>query len=150
MLFRSLIMTSNIGSQYLLEGIDENGNIRPETQTMVMNELRAQFRPEFPNRLDEIIQFKPLTKENIGGIVDLLITELNQRLADREIGITVTEPAKAFIVEHGYDPVYGARPLKRYLQKNVETLVAKMILGDKLGVNQRIVLDVEQGELVTR
>lgn len=145
-----LIMTSNIGSQYLLEGIDERGDIKPEAQEFVMNELRVHFRPEFLNRLDETIMFKPLTKENIGGIVDLLIADLNKRLADREIEISVTDTAKAFIVEHGYDPVYGARPLKRYLQKNVETLVARMILGDKLGLNQRVVIDVEQGELTAR
>lgn len=145
-----LIMTSNIGSQYLLEGIDEHGDIKPEAQELVMNELRVHFRPEFLNRLDETILFKPLTKENIGGIVDLLIADLNKRLTDREIEISVTDAAKTFIVEHGYDPVYGARPLKRYLQKNVETLVARMILGDKLGLNQKVVIDVEQGELIAR
>ncbi|MDE7367529.1 MAG: ATP-dependent chaperone ClpB [Lachnospiraceae bacterium] len=145
-----LIMTSNIGSQYLLEGIDEMGNIKPDTQAFVMNELRAHFRPEFLNRLDETILFKPLTRENIGGIVDLLVADLNQRLADRELRISLTPEAKAFITEHGYDPVYGARPLKRYLQKNVETLVARMILGDQLGVNQEIVIDVEQGNLMAR
>ena len=145
-----LIMTSNIGSQYLLEGIDEMGNIKPDTQAFVMNELRAHFRPEFLNRLDETILFKPLTRENIGGIVDLLVADLNQRLADRELRISLTPEAKAFITEHGYDPIYGARPLKRYLQKNVETLVARMILGDQLGVNQEIVIDVEQGNLMAR
>ena len=145
-----LIMTSNIGSQYLLEGIDEQGNIKPEAQEMVMNELRAHFRPEFLNRLDETIMFKPLTKENIGGIVDLLITDLNKRLADREIEISVTDEAKAFIIDHGYDPIYGARPLKRYLQKNVETLVARLILSDKLGMNQKVTIDVENGELTAR
>lgn len=145
-----LIMTSNIGSQYLLEGIDENGNIKPEAQKAVMNELRGHFRPEFLNRLDETIMFKPLTKENIGGIVDLLITDLNKRLEDREIKIAVTETAKDYIIEHGYDPIYGARPLKRYLQKNVETLVAKLILSDRLGMNQQVTIDVEQGALVAR
>lgn len=145
-----LIMTSNIGSQYLLEGIDENGNIKPEAQEAVMNELRGHFRPEFLNRLDETIMFKPLTKENIGGIVDLLITDLNKRLEDREIKIAVTETAKDYIIEHGYDPIYGARPLKRYLQKNVETLVAKLILSDRLGMNQQVTVDVEQGALVAR
>ncbi len=145
-----LIMTSNIGSQYLLEGIDENGNIKPEAQEAVMNELRGHFRPEFLNRLDETIMFKPLTKENIGGIVDLLITDLNKRLEDREIKIAVTETAKDYIIEHGYDPIYGARPLKRYLQKNVETLVAKLILSDRLGMNQQVTIDVEQGTLVAR
>ena len=145
-----LIMTSNIGSQYLLEGIDENGDIKPEAQEMVMNELRAHFRPEFLNRLDETIMFKPLTKANIGGIVDLLIADLNKRLADREIEIAVTEQAKDYIIDHGYDPVYGARPLKRYLQKNVETLVAKMILSDKLGMNQRVTIDVDGDQLIAR
>ena len=145
-----LIMTSNIGSQYLLEGIDENGDIKPEAQEMVMNELRAHFRPEFLNRLDETIMFKPLTKANIGGIVDLLIADLNKRLADREIEIAVTEQAKDYIIDHGYDPVYGARPLKRYLQKNVETLVAKMILSDKLGMNQKVTIDVDGDQLIAR
>ncbi|MDD6330924.1 MAG: ATP-dependent chaperone ClpB [Clostridium sp.] len=145
-----LIMTSNIGSQYLLEGIDENGDIKPEAQEMVMNELRAHFRPEFLNRLDETIMFKPLTKADIGGIVDLLIADLNKRLADREIEIAVTERAKDYIIDHGYDPVYGARPLKRYLQKNVETLVAKMILSDKLGMNQKVTIDVDGDQLIAR
>ncbi len=145
-----LIMTSNIGSQYLLEGIDEKGNIQKETQELVMDELRAHFRPEFLNRLDETIMFKPLTKENIGGIVDLLIVDLNQRLADREIEITVTEDAKSLIIRQGYDAVYGARPLKRYLQKNVETLVARMILSDKLGLAQKVTIDVEDDTLVAR
>ena len=145
-----LIMTSNIGSQYLLEGINENGDIKPEAQEMVMNELRAHFRPEFLNRLDETIMFKPLTKANIGGIVDLLIADLNKRLADREIEIAVTEQAKDYIIDHGYDPVYGARPLKRYLQKNVETLVAKMILSDKLGMNQKVTIDVDGDQLIAR
>lgn len=145
-----LIMTSNIGSQYLLEGIDEAGNIKPDTQELVMNELRGHFRPEFLNRLDETILFKPLTRENIGGIVELLVADLNQRLADRELRISLTSEAKTFITEHGYDPVYGARPLKRYLQKNVETLVARMILGDQLGINQEVVIDVAQGALIAR
>lgn len=145
-----LIMTSNIGSQYLLEGIDAAGNIKTETQELVLNELRAHFRPEFLNRLDETILFKPLTRENIGGIVDLLVADLNQRLTDRELRISLTPEAKAFITEHGYDPVYGARPLKRYLQKNVETLVARLILGDQLGVNQEVIIDVEQGSLTAR
>lgn len=145
-----LIMTSNIGSQYLLEGIDGGGKIKPETQELVMNELRAHFRPEFLNRLDETILFKPLTRENIGGIVELLMEDLNQRLAEREIRISLTQAAREFIVEQGYDPIYGARPLKRYLQKNVETLVARMILGDQLGVNQRVTIDVEQNRLTAR
>ena len=123
-----LIMTSNIGSGYLLDGIDEDGNIRPENEEMVMQELQGHFRPEFLNRLDEIIMFKPLTRDNIGGIINLLLDDVNKRLDEREIKITLTDEAKAFIVENGYDPVYGARPLKRYLQKHVETLAAKLML----------------------
>ena len=142
-----LIMTSNIGSSYLLDGIQEDGSIRPENVEMVHNDLRAHFRPEFLNRLDEMIMFKPLTKENIGGIVELLIDELNRRLADQEISIRLTPTAKDFVIEGGYDPVYGARPLKRYLQKNVETLAAKMILGGKVHTEDTIVLDVANGEL---
>ena len=141
-----LIMTSNIGSQYLLEGIDENGNIRPEAEAMVMNDLKAHFRPEFLNRLDETILFKPLTKENIGGIVDLLIEDLNRRLADKELSLELTDSAKRFVVDHGYDPVYGARPLKRYLQKYVETLAARLILEDKVHVGGRIVVDTSEDE----
>ena len=139
-----IIMTSNIGSQYLLDGIDENGSIRPEAESMAMNDLRAHFRPEFLNRLDEIILFKPLTRDNIGNIVDLLMKELNKRLADRELSVELTETAKAFVVEHGYDPVYGARPLKRYLQKHVETLAAKIILGDQVRAGSTIVIDVSE------
>ena len=142
-----LIMTSNIGSSYLLDGIEEDGSIKPEAAEMVQNDLRGHFRPEFLNRLDEIIMFKPLTKDNIGGIVDLLMAELNSRLADQEIHIRLTDAAKSYIVEGGYDPVYGARPLKRYLQKYVETLAAKMILGGKVGQEDTIVLDVTDGEL---
>ena len=142
-----LIMTSNIGSSYLLDGIQEDGSIRPESAQMVQNDLRAHFRPEFLNRLDEIIMFKPLTKENIGGIVDLLVAELNRRLEDQQISIRLTPAAKDYVIEGGYDPVYGARPLKRYLQKYVETLAAKMILGGKVQTQDTIVLDVEKGEL---
>ena len=142
-----LIMTSNIGSSYLLDGIQEDGSIRPENVEMVHNDLRAHFRPEFLNRLDEMIMFKPLTKENIGGIVELLIDELNRRLEDQEISIRLTPAAKDFVIEGGYDQVYGARPLKRYLQKNVETLAAKMILGGKVHTEDTIVLDVANGEL---
>ena len=141
-----IIMTSNIGSQYLLDGIDENGSIRPEAESMAMNDLRAHFRPEFLNRLDEIILFKPLTRDNIGNIVDLLMKELNKRLADRELSVELTETAKAFVVEHGYDPVYGARPLKRYLQKHVETLAAKIILGDQVRAGNTIVIDVSEDD----
>ena len=139
-----LIMTSNIGSQYLLEGIDHDGNIKPEAEALVMNDLRAHFRPELLNRLDETILFKPLTKENIGGIVDLLIADVNKRLADREIKIELTDEAKNFVTERGYDPVYGARPLKRYLQKNVETLAARLILNDGVRAGNTIVIDVSE------
>ena len=139
-----IILTSNIGSQYLLDGIDENGNIRPEAQQMVMEDLRAHFRPEFLNRLDETVMFKPLTKDNIGGIIQLLMKELNGRLADREISVRLADAARDFVVEHGYDPVYGARPLKRYLQKHVETLAARMILGEQLRAGDTIVIDVRE------
>ena len=133
-----LIMTSNLGSDYLLEGIDENGAIRPEAEEMVMGDLRGHFRPEFLNRLDEIILFKPLTKGNISGIMDILIKEIDNRLADKQIDITLSEEARQFIIDEAYDPVYGARPLKRYLQKTVETLAAKMILGDKVKMGDTI------------
>ncbi len=143
-----LIMTSNIGSQYLLEGIDENGQIRPEAEQMVMNDLRSHFRPEFLNRLDEMILFKPLTKDNIAGIVRLQMDDINKRLADKEIRIELTDAAKAYITEQGYDPVYGARPLKRYLQKHVETLAAREILSGEVGVGNTIVIDAD-GEGLT-
>ncbi len=142
-----LIMTSNIGSAHLLEGIDENGNIRPENEELVMNELKAHFRPEFLNRLDEIIMFRPLTKENITGIVDLLVKDVNKRLADRDLHIELTKDAKKHIVEGGYDPMYGARPLKRYLQKYVETLAAKLILEGNVGSGDTIIIDEKDGEL---
>ena len=142
-----LIMTSNIGSQYLLEGIDENGNITEAADNMAMNDLRAHFRPEFLNRLDEIIMFKPLTKDNIGGIIELLVEDVNKRLADRELSISLTDSARQFIVENGYDPVYGARPLKRYLQKNVETLAARLILADGVRAGDVIQIDLQDGKL---
>ena len=142
-----LIMTSNIGSAYLLDGIEENGSIRKDAQDKVMEQLRASFRPEFLNRLDEIIMFKPLTKENIGSIVDLMMKDLNKRLADQEITLTLDPSAKEYIIDGGYDPVYGARPLKRYLQKNVETLAAKLILSGKVGMEDEIVFTVKDGEL---
>ena len=145
-----LIMTSNIGSPYLLDGIDEAGNIRPEAEEMVMNDLRGHFRPEFLNRLDEIILFKPLTKDNIGKIVDIMVRELDQRLKDQELSLELTDAAKRQVIEEGYDPVYGARPLKRYLQKYVETLAARRILGGNLHEGDTIVLDVENGEFITR
>lgn len=142
-----LIMTSNIGSQYLLDGIDGNGSIRADAESLVMNDLRMHFRPEFLNRLDEVIMFKPLTKENIGGIIELLIADLNRRLADKEISIALTGSAEEFIVDNGYDPVYGARPLKRYLQKNVETLAARLILADEVRAGDTIRIDLEDGKL---
>ncbi len=141
-----IIMTSNIGSQYLLEGIDDEGNIRKEAEDMAMNDLRAHFRPEFLNRLDEIILFKPLTKGNIGNIISLLIADTNKRLAEREIQIELTDRAKEFVADHGYDPVYGARPLKRYLQKYVETLAAKIILKDMVKAGDAIVIDEDLDE----
>ncbi len=142
-----LIMTSNIGSSYLLEGIDAQGNISEESQKMVMEDLRAHFRPEFLNRLDETILFKPLTKVDIYHIIDLLVADVNKRLADREISIRLTEEAKNYVVEGGYDPTYGARPLKRYLQKNVETLAARLMLKGDVGAQDTVVLDVEDGTL---
>ena len=138
-----LIMTSNIGSSYLLDGIDENGDIRPESEEMVMKDLRSHFRPEFLNRLDEIILFKPLTKDNIGHIVDLLIADLNRRLADKELHLQLTDSAKAFVVENGYDPVYGARPLKRYLQKYVETMAARYILSGNVQAGSTMTVDCD-------
>ncbi|WP_418452250.1 ATP-dependent chaperone ClpB [Candidatus Ventrimonas sp.] len=142
-----LIMTSNIGSQYLLDGIDENGNIKPEAEAMVMQDLRAHFRPEFLNRLDETILFKPLTKDNISHIVDLMVADVNRRLEDRELKVELTDNAKTFVTDHGYDPAYGARPLRRYLQKNVETLAARIILEGNISEGQTIVIDTdEKGE----
>lgn len=145
-----LIMTSNIGSPYLLDGIDDQGNIKEENQELVMNDLRGHFRPEFLNRLDEIVMFKPLTRENIGGIVDLIINNLNERLADKELKISLTPAAKKYVADNGYDPVYGARPLKRYLQKNVETLAAKVILEGKVSLGDTIVFDVEGDKLLVK
>lgn len=139
-----IIMTSNIGSQYLLSGIDENGEIMGNAEAMVMNDLRSHFRPEFLNRLDEIILFKPLSKENITGIIDLLMMDLNKRLQDRELKIELTDSAKDIVVDQGYDPAYGARPLKRYLQKHVETLAAKIILGDEIKAGDLIVVDASE------
>ena len=145
-----IIMTSNIGSQELLDGIDENGMIKPGCEAEVMNELRSHFRPEFLNRLDEIILFKPLTRDNIGNIITLLMADLNKRLADRQIKVSLTDSAAAFITENGYDPVYGARPLKRYLQKNVETLAAKLILADEVREGDTILIDTDNGALTAR
>lgn len=146
-----IIMTSNLGSQYLLEGIDENtGEITHATNELVMTELRNSFRPEFLNRLDEIIMFKPLTKANIGGIVDLIMNELNDRLADRQLKVVLTPTAKQFVIDQGYDPVYGARPLRRYIQKNVETMAAKIILGGDIGEGATITIDSDGGKLIAK
>ncbi len=145
-----LIMTSNIGASYLLEGIDEKGNISEEAEKQVMNDLRAHFRPEFLNRLDEMILFKPLTRDNIGGIIKLIIADLNKRLADKELTVKLTPEAENLIVENAYDPVYGARPLKRYVQKYVETLAAKLILADETDEGDTILIDAANGELTAR
>ena len=143
-----IIMTSNIGSQYLLDGIDDSGEIKTDAREMVMNDLRSSFRPEFLNRLDEIILFKPLTKDNIGNIVDLTIDDLNRRIADQELSIKLTDAAKRYVIDNGYDPVYGARPLKRYIQKHVETMVARLILGEgDVHQGDVITVDVKDGEL---
>ena len=145
-----LIMTSNIGSSYLLEGIDEDGNIKPEAQDMVMNDLKNHFRPEFLNRLDETIMFKPLTKANITNIIDLLVKDLNRRLADKELSVELTSAAKNYVADHGYEQMYGARPLKRYLQKSVETLAARLILSDGVDAEDTILIDVENDQLIAK
>ena len=145
-----LIMTSNIGSTYLLEGIDQSGNITKEAEDMVMADLKNHFRPEFLNRLDEMILFKPLTKENITNIIDLLVAELNKRLSDKELAVELTPSAKIFVADNGYDPMYGARPLKRYLQKSVETLAARLILSDGVNMEDTILIDEQNGELTAR
>ncbi|MBR3041593.1 MAG: ATP-dependent chaperone ClpB [Eubacterium sp.] len=145
-----LIMTSNIGSEFLLEGIDDDGNIKEEAEKQVTDMLKLHFRPEFLNRLDEIIMFKPLTKENIAGIVELLMKDLNSRVADKEIKIELSEAAREYVIESGYDPVYGARPLKRFLQKNVETLVARAILSNKLAMGDTVLIDEEEGQLICK
>ncbi|MDO4601422.1 MAG: ATP-dependent chaperone ClpB, partial [Eubacteriales bacterium] len=145
-----LIMTSNIGSPYLLDGIDEKGEVKPEAEEMVMNDLRGHFRPEFLNRLDEIIMFKPLTKDNIGMIVDLMVQELDRRLSDQELSLELTDSARSHVIEEGYDPVYGARPLKRYLQKYVETLAARKILSGDVHAGDTLVLDVQDGNFIVK
>ena len=145
-----IIMTSNMGSQELLEGIGADGSILPECEEAVMNEVKGHFRPEFLNRLDEIILFKPLTKDNIGGIIKLLMNDLNKRLSDREIKVELSDAAEQYVVDHGYDPIYGARPLKRYLQKYVETLSAKLILADQVRGGDTILIDVENDALVAK
>ena len=143
-----IILTSNLGSEFLLEGIDENGNIDPKTEELVMNTLRSRFRPEFLNRLDEITMFKPLTKDNIASIVDLLLKDLNHRLESQEIKIELTDQAKDYVTEHGYDPMYGARPLKRFLQKHVETLSAKLILSGEVMPRDTILIDTNEKGLI--
>ncbi len=145
-----LIMTSNIGSEFLLEGIDDEGNIKEEAEKQVTDMLRLHFRPEFLNRLDEIIMFKPLTKDNISGIVELLMKDLNKRVADKEISIELTDAARDLVIDRGYDPIYGARPLKRFLQKNVETLVARAILSNSLAMGDTVLLDAEGGQLICK
>lgn len=142
-----LIMTSNIGANYLLEGIGEDGSIRPESERQVMEELHGHFRPEFLNRLDETILFRPLTKDNIGGIIDLIMADLNRRLADRDLRIELAPEAEVFIVDNAYDPIYGARPLKRYIQKYVETLSAKLILADQAAPGDTILITLRDGAL---
>ena len=142
-----IIMTSNLGSQELLDGIEVDGSISTECENRVMNELKGHFRPEFLNRLDEIIMFKPLTKDNIGHIINLLMDDLNKRLVEKEIKVELTDSAKKFITDNGYDPIYGARPLKRYLQKHVETLAAKLILGDGVRTGDTILIDEKDGQL---
>lgn len=145
-----LIMTSNLGAEYLLEGIDDEGNVAAESEALVMEQLKSSFRPEFLNRLDEIIMFKPLTKENISGIIDLLLADINRRIADKELELSLTDTARDFIVQQAYDSAYGARPLKRYLQKNVETLLAKKILADEVSAGEHLTLDVESKQLLIR
>ena len=145
-----IILTSNIGSTYLLDGIDENGNIKEGVEELVMGDLRNSFRPEFLNRLDEIIMFKPLNKDNIGSIINLLINDVNRRLEDKELKVVLSDTAKDYIVDHGFDPMYGARPLKRYVQKSVETLAAKLILAGDVSTGDKILIDCENGTLVAK
>ena len=145
-----IILTSNLGSQHLLEGIGADGSITQEAQDAVMQELKMSFRPEFLNRLDEIITFHPLTRENLSGIIDIMVSSLRERLADKELGLRITDAAKQLIIDRGFDPLYGARPLRRYLQSSVETLIARAILGGSLAAGSTITVDVENGELVCR
>ena len=142
-----LIMTSNLGAEFLLDGIDSEGNISPESEQAVMNQLRGSFRPEFLNRLDEIIMFKPLSRADIGAIIDLLIADVNKRIQEKEIFLSLTDSAKKYITEQAYEPAYGARPLKRYLQKHVETLLAKKLLADEVHMGQQLVMDVGENGL---
>ena len=145
-----IILTSNLGSQYLLEGIGEDGEISASAQNEVMDELRRSFRPEFLNRLDEIIMFKPLTKENLDGIIDIMVASLRNRLENRGLGLEITDAAKNLIIERGFDPLYGARPLRRYLQSTVETMIARTILESDISAGTTIVVDTENGELVAK
>ena len=145
-----IIMTSNLGSDYLLEGIDDAGNIREDARELVMQSVHATFRPEFINRLDEIIMFKPLIRTQIGAIIDLIVKEINNRIADKELSVHISEDAKEFIIEHGFDPAYGARPLRRYIQRTVETLAAKLILEDKVAEGDTIEIAVEGDALIAR
>ena len=145
-----IILTSNLGSSAILEGIDENGNITEAARKQVEGMLKTQFRPEFLNRLDEIILFKPLTKENLNGIIEILMQGLRKRMADKTLKLDVTDAAKSLIIERGFDPIYGARPLKRYLQSAAETLIAKEILRGDLPAGSTLVLDAENGELTCR
>ncbi|MBR6354074.1 MAG: AAA family ATPase, partial [Oscillospiraceae bacterium] len=145
-----IILTSNLGSQYLLDGIEPDGTISEAAQDAVMGELRRAFRPEFLNRLDEVILFKPLTRENLEGIIDILVASLRKRLAERSLSLEITDAAKSLIIERGYDPLYGARPLRRVLQSSVETLIARRILSGELAPDSTIVIDAEAGELVCR
>ncbi len=145
-----LIMTSNIGSSYLLDGINDSGEITDEAKNNVFEDLKMHFRPEFLNRLDETILFKPLTKDNIANIIDLMLCDLNKRLEDRELSLKITDSAKTFIMDHGYDPVYGARPLKRYLQKHVDTLVARKMLEGSVGAGDVLTVDVENDKLIIK
>ena len=145
-----LIMTSNIGAQYLLDGIRDDGSISEEAEKDTMEDLRNHFRPEFLNRLDEIIMFKPLTKDNIGNIIGLIVDDLNKRLSDREISVRLTPAAQQYVIDNAYDPIYGARPLKRFVQKHVETMSAKLILEDRVRPHDAIEFDVENGELVAK
>ena len=143
-----LIMTSNIGASYLLEGIDRDGQISQDAEKLVMNDLRAHFRPEFLNRLDETILFKPLSKENIGGIIKLIIADLNRRLSDRELAVALSPEAEAYIVEQAYDPVYGARPLKRFIQSKIETPVARRIVSNPPKEGSKLTIDYDGKEII--
>ena len=145
-----IILTSNLGSQYLLEGIEPDGSISQSAQEAVMAELRRSFRPEFLNRLDETIMFHPLTKDDLKGIIDIMVSSLRQRISDRGLELVITDEAKSLIIQRGYDPLYGARPLRRYLQSSVETLIARRILGGDLSAGSTLTVDVQDGELVCR